>query len=266
MASSYALTRRMTSCILAFLTIYAAACTGAPAPAGERAAAGQADSATTAAELVRLTQSLLDAVASGDTALWARHLAEDGLFTDENGNTATKRKLLANMHPLPPGFSGHIVVANPRVRVAGDADGSVAIISYDANEDETVFGQALHTRYHQTDSYIRRGGRWVMLASQTQVLPSEHTAVAIDPATLDAYAGTYRLAPTVEYVVTRNGARLLGKRAGRPPEELFPLGADRFFRRGAPRGEKIFERDSTGRVSSMIDRRDNNDLIWRRVR
>jgi hypothetical protein len=255
-----------TLCPLAIAALGATGCTQVSMPAGWRAADSTADSATTVAELTHVTQALLDAVATGDTAVWARTLADDGLFTDENGVTHTKRELLANIQPLPPGFTGHITVANPRFRVTGNADGRVAVITYDALEEETVFGQTLHTRYHQTDTYVRDGDRWRMLASQAQVLPSEHTAVAIDAGILDAYTGTYQLTPDVQYLVKRDGGRLMGSRTDRPPEELFPLGGDRFFRRGAPRGVKIFARDRSGRVTSMIDRRDNNDLVWRRVR
>lgn len=222
--------------------------------------------ASVAVELQHITQALLDAVATGNTEVWARYLADDGLFTDENGKTVTKREILSALRPLPSGYSGHIVMANPQVRVRGKAGDRTAVITYDLLEDETVFGQTLHTRYHQTDTYIRRGDRWLMLASQVQVLPSEHTAVAIDPASLDAYVGTYRLAPGIEYKVMRSGTRLLGRRGDRPPEELFPLGGDRFFRHGAPRSNKIFVRDASGRVTGMIDRRDNNDLVWHRVR
>jgi hypothetical protein len=259
---------RRTLCPLAIGVLGAAACTRVSMPAGGRDtdSVSVIDSAATTAELTRVAQTLLDALATGDTTVWARSLADNGLFTDENGATHTKRELIASIQPLPPGFTGHITVANPRFRVTGTADGSVAVMSYDALEEETVFGQTLHTRYHETDTYVRDGDRWRMLASQTQVLPSEHTAVAIDAGKLDVYAGTYQLSPDVQYIVTRDGKRLMGGRAGRSPEELFPLGGDRFFRRGAPRGVKIFVRDASGHVTSMIDRRDNNDLVWRRAR
>ena len=245
--------------------IVAAACTRAPARRAEPTSTTSIDSSAVAVELVRNTQALVDAIAPGDTAIWSRTLAADGLFSDENGRPVTKRELLDNLKPLPPGFTGHITVANPRVRVTSTEGGAVAVITYDMLEDETIFGQTLHTKYHGTDTYVRRAGRWQMLASQDEVLPSEHTAVALDQTSLDAYVGTYRLGPGVEYLVARDGARLVGHRAGAPPAELFPLGPDRFFLRGATRGEKIFARDASGRVTRLIDRRDNNDLVWTRA-
>ena len=49
-------------------------------------------------------------------------------------------------------------------------------------------------------------------------------------------------------------------------EELLPLCVDTFYRKGVWRGEKVFERDSQGRVIRMLDRRENNDLVWKKVR
>jgi hypothetical protein len=164
------------------------------------------------------------------------------------------------MRPLPAGYSGQIRVANAQVRVSG----TTAVITYDAMEDEAIYGQHLATRYHTTDTYAWDGRRWLMLASQTSVIPSEHTAVAA-PANLHDYAGRYELAPSVAYTVTADGAHLYAQRGERPREELFPLGADRFFSRGAVRGERVFTRDASGRVTAMLDRRDNNDLVWRRA-
>ena len=87
----------------------------------------------------------------------------------------------------------------------------------------------------------------------------------LSPTLLDAYVGTYELAPGVTYVVSREGDVLIGQRSGRPREELVAAGDATFFRKGTVRGEKIFVRDPSGRVTSMLDRRDNNDLVWKRT-
>ena len=212
------------------------------------------------AELARVAQRLLDAVATGDTATWAAYLDGDGMFTDEDGNVRDRRRVLAELRPLPPTMTGQICVTDPRASVRGD----VAVLSYDALETASLYGQVLHTRYHTSDTYVRRSGRWYLLASETAVLPSEHTAVAVSPGALDDFVGKYVLSPGVEYLVERDGDHLYGRRGAGQREELLPLGPDRFFRRGAPRGERVFRRDSAGRVDAMLDRRDNNDLVWRR--
>jgi hypothetical protein len=221
-------------------------------------AAAQQAADTAAAHLVRISQALMDAVATGDTAVWNRWLAGDGVFTDENGRTRTNAEVIAELGPLPPGYAGHIRVTNPRVAAAGET----AVLSYDAMEDLTLHGQRLDTQFHGTDTFVRRGGAWRLIGQQVQVLPAELRPVPVDPAAFDALAGTYELGPGVRYTVAREGARLMGRRGDRAAEELLPLGCDRFFRRGNPRGERFFVRDAAGRVTAMIDRRDNEDLLW----
>ena len=89
-------------------------------------------------------------------------------------------------------------------------------------------------------------------------------AIRLATGQLDTYVGTYELAPGVDYVVKRDGERLIGQRTGRKEEELFPEVEGVFSLKGY-RGRKMFLRDSKGRVIELRDRRDGNDLVWKRV-
>lgn len=211
--------------------------------------------------LKRAMQEMVDAVAAGDTTVWSRYLAPECLYTDEEGNTSTKRELLVDWHPLPSAYHGTIRLEHPRVVIVGET----AVLTTELKEVLELYDQRLETRFHSTSTWVRKLDGWRMIAGQNSVLPSDHKEVDVDPASFDAYVGKYSLAPEVTYSVAREGKKLYGERSGRPKEELFPLGGDRFFRRGANRGEKVFVRDAQGRVTQMIDRRDNNDLIWRRI-
>jgi len=215
----------------------------------------------TETELKRITQELLDAITAGNPAVWDRHLAETCLFGAEDGRTLTKAQMLEEIRPLPAAYKGSLTIANVQVREHGD----VAIISYDIPEKLELYGQTLNTRFHSTDTYLKRDGRWRMIAAQVQVLPSELEPVAVDPKIFDAYVGRYQLAPDVVYIVTREGNRLMGERVGREKEELLPKSETIFFVRGKPRGEKVFVKDKDGKVTRLIDRRDNNDLVWTRA-
>jgi len=53
---------------------------------------------------------------------------------------------------------------------------------------------------------------------------------------------------------------------GRAKEELLPLCVDTFYRKGTWRGEKVFQRDGQGRVIALADRRENNDLVWKKIK
>lgn len=221
----------------------------------------RADQATEK-ELVRIAQELYDAIPIGNKAPWEKYVADDVIYTDENWQILTKKDLLEGLRPLPKGYSGTIRMANVQSRINGDA----AVLSYRALEEEYVFGQKLAPVYLVTDTYFKRNGRWQMIASHAIVAPSERKAITLSPETYKEVAGEYELTPGVTYTVTVEGAKLMGQRSGRDKEELLPSDRNTFFRKGTVRGEKVFVRDSGGHVIAMLDRRENNDLSWKRIK
>ena len=223
------------------------------------AADASADSAVKA-QLIETTQKLLDAIAPGDKAPWAKAMAEDCLYSDENGTTMTKAKFLEELGPLPAGYSGNIKLEKPQFILAGNT----VILAYELNEQETVFGQELHARYHATDTWVRRDGEWRMLASQVVRYGGDPPAAKLAPELVKDYIGVYELAPSVQYTVSVDGGQVWGERTGRKKEILMPEMTDVFFRKGSA-GRRIFERGADGKVVRMIDRRDGEDLVWKRV-
>src|SRR5437879_962095 len=113
-------------------------------------------------ELIRRTQALYDAVVPGDQTPWKKYFADDCVFSDEKGRTMDKNKLIADITPMPAGYSGAIKLEQVQSRIYDN----VAVLSYDANETETIFGQNLTARYHVTDTWLRRDGNWQLIASQ----------------------------------------------------------------------------------------------------
>jgi hypothetical protein len=216
----------------------------------------------TEAELRRMTDELLAAVASGHWAVWDRYLDDSMVYTSEDGRTLTKARLKEEIKPLPPGFTGTIEVESAEVHLYGDA----AIVSHEDLEHENVFDQKLVSHYHSTDTSIRKAGRWRLVASQVFVRLQDPTPASIvDRRAWADYVGRYDLSPSVSFVVTREGDRLYGQRAGRPKQELLPETETVFFNAGAPRTRKIFARDAAGKVVRILDRRDGRDLVWARV-
>lgn len=233
---------------LLFVSLVAAA----PVPTRDSAAA---------AELKRATQELLSAIAPGNWSVWEKYLDESILYTAEDGRTFTKAQLRGEMKPLPAGYSGSIEVESADVRQYGDT----AVVSHEDLEREEVFGQKLVSRYHATDTWVRRAGKWRLVASQVLVRLQDPAPATIDPKVLDAYVGRYEISPSASFTVTREGDRLFGERNGRPRQPLLPETETVFFTPGAPRTRKLFVRDADGRVTRMIDRRDGRDIVWTRA-
>jgi hypothetical protein len=215
----------------------------------------------TKSELVRRTQQLLDAFAPGDKAPWEHYLAADALLFDETGRSMDKGAFLAQLQALPDGYSGSIEVKNATARFVGCA----AILSYDADETEAIFGQNMHARYHMTDTWAYRNSRWQIIASQTLRYYEDPAIGTVSKSLLEDYLGTYGLSPGNLKTVTLRDGKLYVQRGDDQPVELHAESADLFFRSGVE-GRYLFHRDESGRVDLLIDRRNNEDLRWLRIR
>ncbi len=211
-------------------------------------------------ELVRRTQQLCDAIAPGNQVPWKKYFADDCIFADEKGRTLDKAKLIADITPMPAGYSGAIKIANVQSRIIGDT----AVLSYDLSETETIFGQELHARYHTTDTWLQRNGGWQIIASQAHRYYEDPAVGKADPRKFTDYIGTYDLAPGQTRTVTADGEKLFVERKGKK-DQLFPETSDLFFRKGVE-GRILFHYDANGKVDSLIDRRNNEDVIWLKIK
>ena len=217
-----------------------------------------ADVPITQDELVRRTQELYDSLVTGDQAPWKKHFADDCMFADEKGRFFDKPKLIADITPLPAGYSGTIKIQNIHSRIIG----STAVLSYDADETETIFGQNLKARYHITDTWLQRNGNWQIIASQAHRYYEDPAVGKADRKKFADFIGTYELAPGQTRSVTNEDEKLFVERKGKK-EELLPETSELFFRKGVE-GRILFRYAANGKVDALIDRRNNEDVIWKK--
>ncbi len=202
-------------------------------------------------ELVRRTQELYAAIVPGNQAPWKKYFADDCIFSDEKGRTLDKPKLIADITPMPTGYSGAIKIENAQSRIIGNT----AILSYDAD---------LKARYHVTDTWLQRNGNWQIIASQAHRYYGDPAVGKADPKKFGDYIGTYELAPGQTRTVIAEGDKLFVERNGKK-EELLPETSEIFFRKGVE-GRILFRYAVTGKVDALIDRRNNEDVIWRKTK
>jgi ketosteroid isomerase-like protein len=212
------------------------------------------------AELIRRTQQLYDAVAPGDGAPWQKFFSDDCMFFDEKGHNMNKKELVASIMPLPKGYSGSILVQNAKSHI----DGNIAILSYDLNETETIYGQALKARYHETDTWMQRKGDWKIVAGQIFRYYEDPAASVMDQQELQHDPGIYELAPGKTGTISRDGSKLYWQRGTGPKVELIPEAGPVFFRKGVE-GRMLFRHGARGNVDALIDRRNNEDVLWKRI-
>jgi uncharacterized protein DUF4440/uncharacterized protein DUF3471 len=212
-------------------------------------------------ELVRRTQEIMDAFAPGNAEPFKKYYADDAIFSDEKGRTMDKAALVKDIQPLPQGYSGTISIVQPKSRIEANA----AILSYDLDETEMVFGQKLKARYHETDTWLLREGKWQIVATQVLRYYEDPAPGKADTSKFAAYVGTYQLAPERTLTIAAEDGHLYEQRKGRAREELIPEASDIFFRKGVE-GRTLFGYDGSGKVQTLIDRRNNEDIVWTKTR
>jgi hypothetical protein len=178
----------------------------------------------------------------------------------KKGRSRNKQELLADLSPFPPGISGSIRIA----KVQSHIERNVAILSYDLDETETIYGQKLHARYHATDTWLQHKGEWQIAAGQVLRYYEDPAAGKADRTRYGEYAGTYELAPGVTVEISVEGNELTYRRGQGLKQILYPEAPDLFFRTGVE-GRVLFDRNEKGKVVAMIDRRNNEEVAWRRT-
>lgn len=102
-----------------------------------------------------------------------------------------------------------------------------------------------------------------LLAGEKVEVPSLREEVVIDPAVLDDYPGTYRLAPTFAITITREKSRLHLQATGQPRVVLYAGGDDVFFLR-VVKAEVHFVRDEEGKVTSLVLHQNGREMPGKR--
>jgi hypothetical protein len=214
-----------------------------------------------AAELKRLTQENLDAIAPGDVEVWRRNAHEDLVHVDEEGTVRSKEELLAELEPLPAGLEGRLVVDEFEVALHGDT----AIVTHVDQEYLDYHGQSLKSRWRTTDTWVKTPSGWRLAAQQILALQVDPPAVALPRETMCAYNGTYRLTDAITAKAACTGEGLNFERTDRPAQLYKAEVADVFFVPASPRTRRIFERNGAGEITGFVDRREGHDVRWRKV-
>jgi hypothetical protein len=199
-------------------------------------------------------QELADAVAVGDTNVWKKYVHENCMITTEDGSVLSRKQLVSELRPLPEGYVGKIIIIEPKlVRY-----GNTAVFSFIDDEYLELFNLKIHTQYKQTDTWINFNGQWRKIAMQLFEIPKNPPPVSVDSAILKRHTGNYILGPEMTSSVYVENGKLFVRKMNRQPTELLAQTENVFFREGDGRVDVIFLPDR------MIERREGEDLVWKR--
>ena len=124
---------------------------------------GEAVAATNTAEAVRqLFDELVGSYAKNDAAVTGRVLADDFTFTNPFGEVMTREQRIAEIKPGGVHFDAY-TVDDVNVRVFGDT----AVVTNRASLTGKRGDQALSGQYRVTQVFVKRDGRWQLVAAQS---------------------------------------------------------------------------------------------------
>ena len=221
-------------------------------------------SQTNSADSVRILgieKELVDAISTGDSAAWKKHMDDSFMVVEEDGSRTSKQQFISSLRGLPKGYSGHIDITKPSVVIRNNA----AILNYVADEEEIVYGQKLHTTYATMTAYYKSVSEWKIFSEHIFEIPQNPAPINLTKGILEKYTGVYKLSDDITYTVTIENNRLFGERIGRKKQELLPETENVFFTADDSRGRKLFMKDPDGKMQ-MLARRNGNDVVWTKVR
>ena len=238
-------------------------CQTAPGQTGAQEALAQ--------EILKIEREQRDAYLKRDIAKTEGFIADEFVLT-HGRDIGSKKTLITHLQSTEPDPTLTLTAEDTRVTINGDT--AIVIgrrIERRRREDNNREGVA-YARYMRT--YIKRQGRWQLLAEHLEAIPAERTAVKIDPKIYDDYVGEYE-SPIFDLAVVRDGERLMAvpkeKSAtrtsrGRPPAELFPEAEAEFFLKIRDDVQVIFMRNREGKVTHAILRTNGADFRALRVK
>lgn len=214
-------------------------------------------------EILKAEREQRDAYLKRDVAATNRLVADEFVLTIQGGEIGNKANLITFLKEEPADPTLTLTTEDTQVRVSGDT----AIVTGRRIErrrrpDNNQEGVA-YARYTRT--YVRRDGRWQLLAEHLQAIPGERTAAKVDTKVYDDYVGRYS-SEIFSFSVVREGEKLIvvPDEKGRPRAEVLPESEAEFFVRG--RNFRIlFMRGRTGEVKYALLQINGVDIRARKI-
>jgi ketosteroid isomerase-like protein len=221
-----------------------------------------ARTSATEQEVLKTEQEQRAAYLRRDVAATKRLVADEFILTIPEG-IGTKATLITFLKETPADPTLTLAAEDTQVRVNGDTAIVVGRrVERRRRPDNNQEGTA-YARYTRT--YVKRQGRWQLLAEHLQTIPSKRTASKVDPKVYDDYVGRYD-SPIFAFSVVREGDRLIAvpDEKERPRAELLPESEAEFFLQGRD-AQVIFVRDRKGQVIHALLRINGADIRARRI-
>jgi len=209
-------------------------------------------------ELERLENDWLNTYLRGDKQTFDRIVADDFTRTDESGKFATKAEERALVQAPPASVSASLTNEDMHVRVYGNSAIVTGLIV------SRVQG-SLSFQSRFTDTFIKRGTRWQVVARHYSRVPTERTSINVDSKIYDDYVGRYEIASNVVLDISKEGQKLMSQTIGQSKMELLAESEIEFFIKGFT-AQFVFVRDGSGKVTKLIINQEGQRMTANRLK
>jgi len=213
-------------------------------------------------EVLNVRNALRDTALRRDMAAWSRYVADDCIFSTDDGALQTKAQFIEHVGKLPPEYDRSV---NPRDYII-HIYGNTAVINFRFTGHEQFTDADIVSEERETETYVKQNGSWLLVARQWGLVPVNfHKPVAVDTTVYKEYVGQYQWRPLdeVETVSVKDGK--LWSKLGGDEDEALPLGSETFFFKD-DLGSVTFVRDAQGHVTGYTyHRSDGQEIHVKRI-
>lgn len=214
-------------------------------------------------EVLNVRNALRETALRRDMAAWSRYVADDCIFSSDDGAVVTKAPFIEHVGKLPPEYDHSV---NPRDYIV-HLYGNTAIVNFRITGHEQFGDTDIISEQRQTETYVKQNGAWLLVARQWDNLPVNfRKPVAVDTSVYKDYVGQYEWRPLddVETVSLKDGK--LWSQIGKDEDQALPLGSETFFFKD-DLGNVTFSRDAQGHVTGYTYHRvDGQEIHVKKIK
>ncbi len=214
-------------------------------------------------EVLKTEREQWDAILKRDVATTERLVADEFVLTIQGGDVGSKATLITFLKETPGDPTLTLTSEDTKVQINGDT--AVVIgrrIERRRRPDNNQEGTG-YARY--TSTYVKRQGRWQLLAEHLQAIPAARTAVKVDTQVYNDYVGRYS-SEIFGFSVVKEGDKLIvvPDEKERPGNEVFPESESEFFVKGK-NFQILFVRGRKGQVTYALLHINGVDIRAKRI-
>ena len=227
-------------------------------------AQGQPKLSSAQQEVLDAQKARVEAGERRDYATWSRYVADDCIYSTDDGEIDTNIKAhTVERWKLPLAYDHGVNLRDYVIHVYGNT----AVMNLRVTVHEQFTDADIISEQRYTETYIKQNGSWLLIAKQWGNLPVNfHKPVAVNGSLYKDYVGEYQWRPfgVVETVSLRSGK--LWSQFGKDEDEYLPLGSETFFVK-SDIGSVTFVRDAQGLVTGFTYHRwDGQEIHVKKIK